>query len=70
MDLAVYSPREAEWQVIDWKTNKIAPGGGQAIVEIYREQIRAYVRALKEMLSAEVRGSLYLTQTGEWLPVD
>jgi ATP-dependent helicase/nuclease subunit A len=70
MDLAVYTEQDSVWRVIDWKTNRLGPAGAAGVVEIYREQIRAYVRALREMLSAEVKGSLYLTQTGEWLEVD
>jgi ATP-dependent exoDNAse (exonuclease V) beta subunit len=70
MDLAVFSADEAAWRVIDWKTNRIGAGGAAAVVEIYRGQIRAYVEALRGMLSTEVRGSLYLTQTGAWEPVD
>jgi ATP-dependent exoDNAse (exonuclease V) beta subunit len=70
MDLAVYSPGEGTWQVIDWKTNRVGKDGAAGMVEIYREQIRAYVDALRGMLSAEVKGSLYLTQTGEWRTVD
>jgi ATP-dependent exoDNAse (exonuclease V) beta subunit len=70
IDLAVFDSTESVWQVIDWKTNRPGPGGGEAVVQIYREQILAYVRALKKMLSAEVRGSLYLTPSGEWIPVD
>jgi ATP-dependent exoDNAse (exonuclease V) beta subunit len=70
IDLAVYTESESAWRVIDWKTNRIGPAGSDGLVEIYRGQIRAYVRVLREMLSAEVRGSLYLTQTGEWLPVE
>ena len=69
MDLAVYTESESAWRVIDWKTNRIGPAGSGGLVEIYRGQIGAYVRALREMLSAEVRGSLYLTQTGEWVEV-
>ncbi len=69
MDLAVYAAGESAWRVIDWKTNRIGPAGSGGLVEIYRGQIRAYMRALREMLSAEVRGSLYFTQTGEWVEV-
>jgi len=69
MDLAVYCEAESSWRVIDWKTNRIGPSGGNGLVEMYRGQIAAYVRALSEMLSTEVRGSLYLTQTGEWVEV-
>lgn len=70
IDLAVYTKSESAWRVIDWKTNRIGPAGSNSLVEIYRSQIDAYTRALREMLSAEVRGSLYLTQTGEWVPVE
>jgi ATP-dependent exoDNAse (exonuclease V) beta subunit len=70
MDLAVYSPGEGTWQVIDWKTNRVGQDGSRGVVDIYRGQIRAYVEALRGMLSAEVKGSLYLTQTGAWAPVD
>jgi ATP-dependent helicase/nuclease subunit A len=70
MDLAVYTPGESAWNVIDWKTNRVDATGSAGLVETYREQIQAYVRALRAMLSAEVRGSLYLTQTGEWVPID
>jgi ATP-dependent exoDNAse (exonuclease V) beta subunit len=70
IDLAVYSEAESGWRVIDWKTNRIESNDSAQIVEIYRGQIEAYVRALRQILSAEVRGSLYLTQTGEWLPVE
>jgi ATP-dependent helicase/nuclease subunit A len=70
MDLAVYTEKEAVWHVIDWKTNRVGATGSAGLVEVYRGQIEAYVRALREMLSAEVRGSLYLTQSGEWIPVE
>lgn len=70
IDLAVYTSSELAWRVIDWKTNQLGPEGGAGLVEIYRGQILAYVQVLREMLSAEVKGSLYVTQTGEWLPVE
>jgi ATP-dependent exoDNAse (exonuclease V) beta subunit len=70
IDFAVFSPGEGIWHVIDWKTNRLAPGGGAGVVEIYRGQIRAYVEALRGMLQTEVKGSLYLTQTGAWEPVE
>jgi ATP-dependent exoDNAse (exonuclease V) beta subunit len=66
IDLAVFTPGEG-WRVIDWKTNR---GSGAELVDIYRGQIGAYVRALEKMLSAEVKGSLYLTSSGAWVPVE
>ncbi len=70
IDLVIYSPGESVWHVIDWKTNRLAHGGGKELVEIYRGQIEAYTRALRQMLSAEVKGSLYLTGSGEWIAVE
>jgi ATP-dependent helicase/nuclease subunit A len=70
IDLAVFSAAESIWHVIDWKTNRLGLAGADGMVETYRGQIRAYVRALQEMLSAEVRGSLYLTDSGDWVPID
>ena len=66
IDLAVRVPEENGWRVIDWKTNSVSEG----LVEMYRGQIEAYVRAMERMLGARARGSLYLTATGEWLDVD
>ena len=67
MDLAVYSESESAWRVIDWKTNRLGSAGSAGLIEVYRGQLEAYVRALRAMLGVEVRGSLYLTQTGEWV---
>jgi ATP-dependent exoDNAse (exonuclease V) beta subunit len=69
MDLAVYTEGDAAWHVIDWKTNQVGADGAAGVVAIYRAQIEAYVGALREMLAVEVKGSLYLTQTGGWEPV-
>lgn len=69
MDLVALDEEKNIWHVVDWKTNRIAEGGAPAIVEIYRGQIEAYVRALREMLNAPVQGSLYLTSTGELVKV-
>jgi ATP-dependent exoDNAse (exonuclease V) beta subunit len=67
MDLAVYAPDQARWAVIDWKTNRIDAAG---LVAIYREQVAAYVEALRTLLGLPVTGSLYLTATGEWIELD
>jgi ATP-dependent exoDNAse (exonuclease V) beta subunit len=63
IDLAVYSPADGRWHVIDWKTNRATSG---ELVEIYRGQIEAYVDAVRKLLGATVEGGLYLTATGEW----
>ena len=70
IDLAVLDRSTGEWRVIDWKTNRLPADGATGLVDIYREQIFAYVTALRQMLDAPVSGSLYLTVTGEWRPVD
>ncbi len=66
IDLAVSTPGEPAWHVIDWKTNRSSEIDW---VEVYRGQMEAYARALGKMLSAEVKASLYLTATGVWIPV-
>jgi ATP-dependent exoDNAse (exonuclease V) beta subunit len=68
IDLAILAPGESAWQVIDWKTNRAA--SSEDIVAIYRAQIEAYARALKQILSAEIKGSLYLTSTGDWVDIE
>ena len=65
IDLAVFMPTLDTWRVIDWKTNRATDG----IVDIYRGQIQAYDQALAGMLGRPAQGSLYLTATGQWLPV-
>jgi ATP-dependent exoDNAse (exonuclease V) beta subunit len=67
MDLAVFSPADSTWDVIDWKTNRV--DAQTDLVAVYRGQIRAYMDVLSKMLSCEVRGSLYLTQTGQKLSI-
>jgi ATP-dependent exoDNAse (exonuclease V) beta subunit len=67
IDLAILAPGESAWQVIDWKTNRAAPS--EEVVAIYRAQIEAYARALRQILSSEIKGSLYLTSTGQWVDV-
>jgi ATP-dependent exoDNAse (exonuclease V) beta subunit len=67
IDLAVFSPSEESWQVIDWKTNRLPAEGGDAVAALYRPQVEAYTRALRTLAPGEVRGSLYLTGSGEWL---
>lgn len=73
IDLAVFSANDSTCHVIDWKTNRLDPadptGAATEIVEIYRAQISAYLDVLRDMLSADARGSLYLTATGAWLEV-
>jgi ATP-dependent exoDNAse (exonuclease V) beta subunit len=64
MDLAIFAPASAAWEVIDWKTNR---SGGEELEEIYRGQLAAYVEALESMVRMPVRGSLYLTASGRWL---
>ena len=70
IDLAVFTAEEGTWQVIDWKTNLPGQKSSADLVETYRGQIRAYVQSLEQMLSAQVKGSLYLTSSGDWINVD
>jgi ATP-dependent exoDNAse (exonuclease V) beta subunit len=62
IDLAVFSPAEGRWRVIDWKTNRTDVDN---LLTIYRGQVQAYVDAMQALLGAPVEGGLYLTATGE-----
>jgi ATP-dependent exoDNAse (exonuclease V) beta subunit len=62
IDLAVFSPAEARWRVIDWKTNRTDSAN---LLAIYRGQVQAYVEAIQTLLGLPVEGGLYLTATGE-----
>jgi ATP-dependent exoDNAse (exonuclease V) beta subunit len=70
IDLAVFSPDESLWRVVDWKTNYLGPQGSAPLVDLYRSQVHAYVRVLRQILSAPVTGSLYFTQTAGWIDID
>jgi ATP-dependent exoDNAse (exonuclease V) beta subunit len=70
MDLAMREPDGKAWRVIDWKTNRVPARHSTPLVDIYRGQINAYVQALEKILKAPVKGSLYLTRSGEWLDVE
>ncbi len=67
IDLAVYSPAENRWRVIDWKTNRT---DAASLLTIYRGQVQAYVDALRTLLGTPVEGGLYLTATGELTLLD
>lgn len=69
MDLAVFDPQSDAWLVVDWKTNRIASGDVRELVEIYRGQVEAYIRALRELFQKPVRGLLYSTTLGESVEV-
>jgi ATP-dependent exoDNAse (exonuclease V) beta subunit len=62
IDLAVFSPAEGRWRVVDWKTNRT---DAASLLAIYRGQVQAYVDAVRALLDAPVEGGLYLTATGE-----
>jgi ATP-dependent exoDNAse (exonuclease V) beta subunit len=67
MDLAVFDPATSAWKVIDWKTNRT---DATALVAVYRDQVAAYVEALRALLRVPVTGSFYLTATGEWIGLE
>jgi len=67
IDLAVFSPQDQRWRVIDWKTNRT---DSASLLTIYRGQVQAYVEAMQTLLGVPVDGGLYLTATGEFTLLD
>ncbi|MBV9008624.1 MAG: UvrD-helicase domain-containing protein [Verrucomicrobia bacterium] len=69
IDLAVLNPAAGEWLVIDWKTDDVETSAAGSLQAAYGGQISAYVEALGAVTQQNVRGGLYSTSTGMWLPV-
>jgi ATP-dependent exoDNAse (exonuclease V) beta subunit len=67
IDLIAFDPEEGVWHVIDWKTNKNPDS--EALAAQYYQQIHAYCKALQSIFRSPVMGSLYLTGSGEWVPL-
>lgn len=70
MDLVAWDPGRGSWIVVDWKTNRIAAGGLDALAERYRPQLGAYAGALRALApgaapGAPVEAYVYSTVLGE-----
>lgn len=65
VDLGLFDPKEKKWFILDWKTNRIAPGKIDILRGQYLPQIASYWKATTEMTGAEVEAGIYSTATGE-----
>jgi ATP-dependent exoDNAse (exonuclease V) beta subunit len=66
IDLALFD-RAGKWLIIDWKTNRIAPNESETLRELYRPQVAAYWKAVREMTRLPVEAAIYSTPTGTLL---
>jgi ATP-dependent exoDNAse (exonuclease V) beta subunit len=67
IDLAFFDPKESEWLIVDWKTNRVAPDKIDLLRAKYLPQLAAYCQVVKEMTEHEVRAALYSTDKGEFV---
>lgn len=65
IDLAVLDEKANRWEIIDWKTDRVA----DKLVETYGPQLRAYAAALKQVTGLGARAAIYSSVTGQLLPV-
>ena len=67
IDLLLIDEAAGKCLLLDWKTNRIAKGGEEALRAHYRPQIAAYWKAVREITRLEVEAGLYSTSTGKLL---
>jgi ATP-dependent exoDNAse (exonuclease V) beta subunit len=67
IDLLAIDLERRSCLLIDWKTNRIAPGEEPALVGRYRPQLSAYWKAVSEITGFTVEAGLYSTATGKLL---
>ena len=68
IDLALFSPERKEWLIVDWKTNRVAPGAeAMKLRDRYRPQLAAYCQAVNAITDMPVEAGIYATATGEFL---
>ena len=68
VDLLLVDENSRSCVVLDWKTNRIAPGDEPRLAEHYRPQLSAYWKAIVEITGFEARAAIYSTATGKLLP--
>lgn len=67
IDLLLVDPAAKCCLLIDWKTNRIRPGGEDELRLHYRPQIAAYWEATGEITGYEVQAAILATATGGFL---
>jgi len=64
IDLVLVDEADGKCLVLDWKTNRVAAGQEQRLIEHYRPQLSAYWKAVGEITRCAVEAALYSTATG------
>jgi ATP-dependent exoDNAse (exonuclease V) beta subunit len=65
IDLLLIDQAAGQCLLLDWKTNRIAKGKEESLRTLYRPQIAAYWKAIREITRLEVEAGLYSTSTGK-----
>jgi ATP-dependent exoDNAse (exonuclease V) beta subunit len=68
IDLLLVDPDANQCLLVDWKTNRVAPGDAEKLQQRYRPQIAAYCKAVREITKLEVRAGIFATALGKFLP--
>jgi ATP-dependent exoDNAse (exonuclease V) beta subunit len=63
-DLALFSPRQRRWLVLDWKTDRVDRDDIELLRARYRSQLAAYWTAIREMTKTDVEAAIYSTAAG------
>ncbi len=65
-----YFVEDGEIVLVDYKTDRVAPGEGQRLVDLYHVQLEDYAAALERMLKVRVKEKkIYSFALGEEIPV-
>jgi ATP-dependent exoDNAse (exonuclease V) beta subunit len=70
IDLLLIDVAAGKCLLLDWKTNRIAPGEEERLRARYRPQLAAYWTAVSEITQLEVQAGLYSTATGNLVMFD
>jgi ATP-dependent exoDNAse (exonuclease V) beta subunit len=68
IDLLLVDPNANQCLLVDWKTNRVAPGHAEKLQQRYRPQIAAYCKAVREITKLEVQAGIFATALGKFLP--
>ena len=55
-----YFIEDDEIVLVDYKTDKVSPGGEQDLIDLYHIQLEDYAAALERMLQKKSKGNIYL----------
>lgn len=67
IDLALFVPATDRWLIVDWKTNRVGPGGASKLRERYRAQLAAYWKAVTQITKMPVDAGIFSSAAGAFL---